>query len=296
MTRRNDLSAEARNLSSVAPKRDARLPTRYTMGRVKGGQVDADREKLINLPGVITSLLAVMAAIQLAVSYGPSSLAYALFDAFAFIPVRLSFLLWPQTVLEAFEAQDAASPAAQQQLALVLSGGPGVFLTPLTYAFLHGGWTHLAINGLTLAAFGAPVARRLGDLRFLIFLAACAIAGAMAHYVFHPLDSTPVVGASAAISGTMAAIVRFAFAPGSRLGDSGATDGREAKTAPLSQLSENRQAMLFLVVWFAVNLLLGAFPQAAGASEAVAWEAHIGGFLFGLLSFGAFDHWGRRGV
>jgi membrane associated rhomboid family serine protease len=94
----------------------------------------------------------------------------------------------------------------------------------------------------------------------------------------------------------MAAIVRFAFAPGSRLGDSGAMDGREAKTAPLSQLSENRQAMLFLIVWFAVNLLLGAFPQAAGASEAVAGEAHMGGFLFGLLSFGAFDHWGRRGV
>lgn len=255
-----------------------------------------DREKIINLPGVVTALLAIMAAIQFVVSYGPPDAGYSLYDAFAFIPLRLSFQISPQSVLSAIGAGDASGPAAETQMAIALSGGTMAYFTPVTYAFLHGGWTHLIINGLTLAAFGAPVARRLGDNRFLVFLAACAAAGAMAHYAFHPLDVTPVVGASAAISGTMAAIVRFAFTPGVRLGDSGAIDGREARTAPLSRLSENRQAMFFLVVWFAVNFLLGAFPQAAGASEAVAWEAHIGGFLFGLLSFGAFDHGSRRGA
>jgi membrane associated rhomboid family serine protease len=51
---------------------------------------------------------------------------------------------------------------------------------------------------------------------------------------------------------------------------------------------------IILVVWFGVNFLLGVFPEAGGVSETVAWEAHMGGFLFGLLTFGAFDHSERR--
>lgn len=255
--------------------------------------MNGDREKLFNLPRVVSTLLALMAAIQFVVAFGPAELAGALYETFAFIPLRLSFMLAPQSVLEAIGEQGALSPGAEEKTAMVLSAGPWVYLTPLTYAFLHGSWTHLAINGLTLAAFGAPVARRLGDAPFLVFMAACAVAGSIAHFAVHPLDVIPVVGASAAISGTMAAIVRFAFTPGVRLGEN-AIDGRDAQMASLSQLRQNRQAMFFLIVWFAANLLLGAFPQAAGSSDAVAWEAHIGGFLFGLLTFGAFDNWARR--
>lgn len=252
-----------------------------------------DREKIINLPGVISALLCAMAAIQVFASFGPRGFAYAFYDAFAFIPLRLSFLLAPQRVLAAL-GPDAFSQAMGGRSVEILSASPLVYVTPLTYAFLHGGWTHLAINGLTLMAFGAPVAKRLGASRFLWFFGACAIAGAIAHFALHPLDATPVVGASAAISGTMAAIVRFAFSPGARLGEYGAGMGRGARTASLSQLGENKQAVLFLVVWFGANFLLGAFPEAAGSTEAVAWEAHIGGFLFGLFTFGAFDHWARR--
>ncbi len=251
----------------------------------------AHKERMINLPGVVTALLGVMAAVQIFASVAPRGLVYSVYDAFAFIPLRLSFALAPQTVLDALAAQDAD---AQMQVVTMLSGGRAVYVTPLSYAFLHGGWTHLVINGLTLAAFGAPVARRLEPLRFLAFFAACAVAGAFAHYAFHPLDAAPVVGASAAISGTMAGIVRFAFTPGARLGENGAIDGREARTASLSQITENRQALIFLLVWFGANFLLGAFPEAAGSSEPVAWEAHIGGFLFGLLTFGAFEKPARR--
>jgi membrane associated rhomboid family serine protease len=252
-----------------------------------------EKERMFNLPGVLTSLIVFMAAIQAIVSVAPDGVAFWLYDVFAFIPVRFSFLVAPESVLEALSGRDAVAPDAQARLVTVLEAGRSVYLTPLTYAFLHGGWTHLAINCLTLAAFGTPVARRLGDARFLAFLAACAVAGALTHCALHPLDATPVVGASAAISGTMAAIVRFGFTPGARLGEKGALERREARTPSLSRLSENRQAMLFLAVWFAANFLLGAFPQGAG-SEPVAWEAHIGGFLFGLLTFGAFDHWRRR--
>ncbi len=248
-----------------------------------------DRERILNLPTVVTTLLVAMTAIQAVVSYGPKDLVFELFSAFAFIPLRLSFALAPQSVIAAL---DAAGDGAEAQLALALSGNATLFITPLTYALLHGSWTHLAINGLTFAAFGAPVARRLGDSRFLFFLAGCAVAGALTHFAFHALDAAPVVGASAAISGTMAGIVRFAFTPGARLGQTGATDMGESTS--LSQLGANRQAMFFLVVWFAVNLLTGIFPEAAGASEGIAWEAHIGGFLFGLLTFGAFDQFWRR--
>lgn len=248
------------------------------------------REPIIKLPGVVTALLTIMVAIQLLAALGPKGMDESFVNDFAFYPIRLSFLLSPQSVLDALWTRDGDD---QQALAIALGAGRLVYLTPITYAFLHGGWTHLAVNGLTFAAFGAPVARRLGDRLFLIFLAACAVAGALTHYVFHPMDATPVVGASAAIAGTMAAIVRFAFAPGSRLGEDGAMDVREARTPSLAQLKENRQAMAFLVLWFAANFLFGAFPQAAGSSETIAWEAHIGGFLCGLLAYGVFDNLAR---
>ncbi len=250
----------------------------------------SDREKMLNLPGIVTALLGVMAVIQLFASVGPRALVLPFFDAFAFIPLRVSYLLAPAWVLEA--VGNAAGDVGEEAASL-LGHGPIAWLTPLTYAFLHGGWTHLVINALTLVAFATPVARRLGSTTFFVFFLACAFAGAAAFFVLHPLDATPVVGASAAISGTMAAIVRFAFTPGARLGTNGAVNGREARTASLSQLGENRQALIFVIVWFGVNFFFGAFPEAAGSSDPVAWEAHMGGFLFGLVAFGAFDRWAR---
>lgn len=248
--------------------------------------------RLINMPGVITALLGAMVAIQSFVAVAPKGLVYSLYDAFAFIPLKLSFLLEPKAATAALSQGKALDLSVQELITAALSPGPTVYVTPLSYAFLHGGWTHLSINALTLAAFGAPVARRLGPPLFLLFFAACAVAGAATHFALHPFDAAPVVGASAAISGTMAAVVRFAFTPGARLGEDG--DKRQARTAPLRRLTANRQAMVFLIVWFAANALLGAFPEAAGSSEPIAWEAHIGGFLFGLLTFGAFDYWAGR--
>ena len=247
-------------------------------------------EPIINLPGVISGLLLLLIAIQFFVVSGPKSLVYPFYDALAFIPLRLSFALAPQGVLSAL-AEGRLGANGGQEVAAALGAGPMVYLTPLTYALLHGGWAHLGVNALTLAAFGAPVARRLGSPGFLAFFAACAAAGAMAHFMLFPFDALPVVGASAAISGTMAALARFAFAPGLRLDDVGA---RGPATAPLGALGENRQALVFVVVWLGANFLMGAFPEASGSTEPIAWEAHVGGFLFGLLTFGAFDHWARR--
>jgi membrane associated rhomboid family serine protease len=256
------------------------------MATTPGPFVDDKHQPLLNLPPVVSWLLLAMAAIELLVTLDPRGLGAALFETFAFVPLRMSFAIAPQAALAALADSDALGSAPNAELMNALNAGRAVYLTPLTYAFLHGGWGHLAINGLTLAAFGAPVARKTGALRFLLFFAACAVAGAATHYFLYPLDTTPVVGASAAISGTTAAIVRFAFAPGARPGAQGAFDGRA--TASLAQLGGNRTALLFLAVWLGANFVLGTLPQGDG-SQTVAWEAHVGGFLFGLLTFGAFD-------
>lgn len=251
-----------------------------------------DREKILNLPEAISGLLVSIIAIQAFVALAPPGVVAPFYEAFAFIPLRLSYLMAPKYVLDAL-GPNTLDGGAGAQIAAMLDSGPLVYATPLTYAFLHGGWTHVMVNGLTLTAFGPPVARRLGGPVFFLFYSACAVAGALTHFAIHPLDAAPVVGASAAISGTMGAIVRFAFTPRARGGYSG-LNGKEARTPPLAQLGGNKQALLFLIVWFGVNLLLGAFPEAAGSNEPIAWEAHMGGFLFGLATFGVFEHWARR--
>jgi membrane associated rhomboid family serine protease len=256
-----------------------------------------ETEKAINLPGVLTSVVALLAFVQLALEYGPERLSDWLYAHFAFVPARIAFLFDSEAVLRRYDALDALAREAQQQTLLVLDAKWSAIASLVTYALLHANWTHFFVNSLTLVAFGAPVARRLGSLPFLAFFGACAVAGALTHLALHPLDFTPVVGASAAISGTMAAIARFIFTPEWRAGDAFAPSERGGAAQPLPRLAENRQALFFVALWFAINLLLGAFPQAIGAADPVAWEAHMGGFLFGLLSFGAFErmaHWRHR--
>jgi membrane associated rhomboid family serine protease len=245
------------------------------------------RERIFNLPGVVTALIAILTVIQIAVDLFPRSVGVWTLVYFSFIPARLSFLVAPNQALHALADVDG------DELAAFLNTARFAWWTPLSYAFLHANWTHLAINGVTLAAFGAPVARRLGSMRFLGFFATTAIAGAFAHLATHPFDLEPVVGASAAISGAMAAIARFAFAPGEALGEraNGRTGDEDERQRPhtFAQLFADRRAMTFLMSWLIVNFLYGLVPQAPGGAGVIAWEAHIGGFMAGLFLFGWFD-------
>ena len=106
----------------------------------------------------------------------------------------------------------------------------------------------------------------------------------------------PVIGASAAISGTMAAAIRFVFVPGAplgaRLGFGSRADDRayQQKPLPLLRVLTDRRAVAFLVIWFVANFVFGVASVPLGiTSAAVAWEAHVGGFLAGLLLFPLFD-------
>ncbi|MEA2904680.1 MAG: hypothetical protein QOI12_2067 [Alphaproteobacteria bacterium] len=161
-----------------------------------------------------------------------------------------------------------------------------------TYALIHADLNHLFFNALWLLAFGTPVARRFGALRFVIFFIATAAAGAAMHLATHFGEGLPMVGASAAISGAMAAAMRFAFQRGGPLGALGSADedAYRVPAAPLSAMLRDPRVLLFIVVWFGINILTGVGTIAMpGFEQSVAWQAHIGGFLAGLFGFTLFD-------
>lgn len=159
------------------------------------------------------------------------------------------------------------------------------FSSPFTYAFLHGGFAHLGINMLWLAAFGSPLANRMGSLRFALFFAVTSLASAGLFWVIHPLGQAPLVGASGAISGMMAAATRFGF-------NIDRSSGRAAFAgAPLAlaDVLRSRNVMYFLALWMVINLVTGYVGLAPGISGQIAWEAHIGGFLAGFFGLRLFD-------
>jgi membrane associated rhomboid family serine protease len=164
--------------------------------------------------------------------------------------------------------------------------------TFVTYAFIHGSLVHLFFNGVWLLAFGTPVARRFGWLRFFSFFLVTAAIGAAVHLAVHFGERLPMVGASAAISGAMAAAMRFAFHAGGPLGVLGNRDedAYRVPAAPLSMMLRDPRLLAFVAVWFGINLLFGMGAiNMPGEDMPIAWEAHIGGFTAGLLAFSLFD-------
>lgn len=151
----------------------------------------------------------------------------------------------------------------------------------VSYMALHNDFTHLAVNCLWLLAFGPIVARRFGGPLFLAFFLICGIAAALAHMASNWGSITPVIGASGAISGLMGAGLRLlpTQAPWAVPGDN--------HLAPIF----SRQIIIFTVIWFAINLAAGLTGFGlAGEQGLIAWQAHVGGYLAGLLLAGPFDY------
>ena len=165
---------------------------------------------------------------------------------------------------------------------------------PVTYSLLHANLTHLAINMVWLLAFGSPLANRMGTWRFLLFWVVTALAAAALHYVFHRYDATPLVGASGAIAGMMGAAARFGF----RIDRSAKKPAFSGRPLPILFVLRLRPVVTFLAIWMAINLLSGLFGLVPGEEGAIAWEAHVGGFLAGFFGVGAFipaERHGSRG-
>jgi membrane associated rhomboid family serine protease len=230
------------------------------------------RQRILNVPAVVVALVVALGLIHaflvLALTAEQTTEVLLLF---AFIPARYDPAVLPDVVWPGGQAAD--------------------IWTFVTYALLHGDISHLLFNAVWLLAFGSPVAQRFGPLRFMAFMAVTAAAGAGVHLMTHFGELLPMIGASAAISGTMAAAIRFAFQRGGPLTSwRDRAEANRVPAAPLTTSLRDPRVLAFLAAWFGINLLFGLGPLSMpGIEQAVAWQAHIGGFVAGLLSFAAFD-------
>jgi membrane associated rhomboid family serine protease len=231
------------------------------------------REPLFNIPPVIVALLAVLALVHgVRAELLSDEQNIEFLFTFAFIPARYDTSI---------------------VLGGVLPGGFGAEVwTFVTYSLIHADWTHFGVNAVWLLPFGSAVARRFGTIRFLAFFAATAAAGAALHLATHAGEQFPMIGASASISGMMAAAMRFAFQRGGPLSmlRSGDDEAYRVPAIPLTGVLSDARVLIFLAVWFGINIVfgIGSLPI-TGSDNPVAWQAHIGGFLAGLLLFSWFD-------
>jgi membrane associated rhomboid family serine protease len=150
-------------------------------------------------------------------------------------------------------------------------GIPLPWLTLITSMFLHGGFLHLGGNMLYLWIFGNNVEDAMGHGRFLLFYLACGITAALSEGIVNPHSALPMVGASGAISGVLAAYVLIY------------PRARVTVIIPLGILLYPTKISAFYVIgfWFVLQLLngVGTTPGAPGT----AWWAHVGGFAAGFL-------------
>ena len=138
-----------------------------------------------------------------------------------------------------------------------------LLLAPVAYQFLHAGWVHLGVNMITLAAFGAPLERLLGPRRFVLFYLSAGIVAGFIHVAIFSDSTNPVIGASGAISGVFGGVL-----------------------VALRRIGQLGSLLPVAGIWIALNVFFGIFGGTpGGGGEPVAWTAHIGGFIFGLVAF-----------
>lgn len=153
-------------------------------------------------------------------------------------------------------------------------------LTPVTAMFLHGGWMHVLGNMLYLYIFGDNVEDTLGHGRYLLFYIACGIASFAVQIGFQSASTVPNIGASGAIAGVLGAY--FLLFPRARV----------VTLLPLFVFFTVVEipAVAFLGLWFLLQFLSGTVSLGrSAATGGVAWWAHVGGFVVGVLFLKAFS-------
>lgn len=211
---------------------------------------EEQREPFLRAPASVLLLIGALVLAHIARAVLPAQLSDDILYQYAFIPARYT------------------------------AGTDGLFALTIPFVshmFLHANFTHLAVNCLWLLAFGPVVARRFGASLFLMFFILCGVAGAAAYLALNWDSPAGVIGASGAISGIMAAGIRLFPWP-----------GVQAPQVPAPILSS--QILLFSGVWLVTNLIFGITGFGAGGNiQLIAWQAHLGGFVAGLLLTGVFD-------
>ena len=153
-----------------------------------------------------------------------------------------------------------------------------------TFMFLHGGFLHLIGNMWSLYIFGDNVEDRLGSVRYALFYLLCGLASGMTHLLFNIHSNIPTIGASGAIAGVMGAY--FILYPNSRI----------LTLIPIIFIPwfVEIPAFFFLAIWFLLQFLNAA--GSSGQAGGIAWWAHIGGFVFGILFLKLLDRIPATGV
>lgn len=207
----------------------------------------APREPMFNLAGVVVGFIAICTIVHLVRMFVLTP------DQDLGLIVRTAFI--PARYLPEFDFDYTA------------------LISPVTYSLLHGDFVHLAINMIWLAAFGSPLARRIGPWQFVAFWCLCSVAAAALYYLMHAGQMVTVIGASGAVSGMMAAAARFGFAIDRT------TNAFAGPVLSAREMMSRMNVLGFLGVWMAVNLVAGLGLLTPAGSAAIAWEAHVGGFL-----------------
>jgi membrane associated rhomboid family serine protease len=225
------------------------------------------REPIFNVPFAVVAVLGLLVAVH-------GGLALLSDDMDEYVIWTLAFI-----------------PARYNGLAAEIPGGPVAAWTSfVTHQLVHGDMTHLMINGAWLLVFGSAVARRTGAARFIAFGVVCGIAGALTFLAVRWGQAVPMVGASGAISGLMAAGFRLLL-PSI---DNGSIhelreEPQSVRLATLGECFRSRRVMFAIAAFVLVNFLIAAAAPMITDAGGIAWEAHIGGFAAGLLLLGAFD-------
>ncbi|MGD0201377.1 MAG: rhomboid family intramembrane serine protease [Bryobacteraceae bacterium] len=149
------------------------------------------------------------------------------------------------------------------------------YLSLLTSMFLHGGWMHVIGNMWFLWIFGDNVEDILGHVRYLLFYLLCGVAAGLAHIAANAGSHLPAIGASGAIAGVMGAyLVKYPHA-------------RILTLVPVFVFLTTFElpAAVVLVYWFVLQIFsgLGSVVYSQISQQGVAWFAHVGGFLAGVV-------------
>ncbi len=160
-----------------------------------------------------------------------------------------------------------------------------IYVTLLTSIFMHGGWLHLGGNMLYLWVFGDNVEDGMGHLKYLLFYLICGVAAGLAQIAINPNSTIPLVGASGAIAGVMGAyLVMF---PGATI--------RTVVILVFFITVTYLPAILVIGVWFLIQLYSGVGSLGVRTAQGgVAFWAHVGGFVAGMLLSFLFRRRGYR--
>lgn len=222
------------------------------------GSLPPQREPIFNIPGVLSVYVVVLAVIEAVRAYILTpDLDQWLLSVAAFIPARY---------LHPLAEQDAL----------------GYFLGPVGYSFLHGGWAHLGSNALFLVIFATPLVARIGPYRFTVLWIISAVASAFSLALLTGFEVTFLVGASGVVSAAAGASCRFAVP---LLGSRRVQAAQYGPRLGLIEALGQRSVVVFVAIWLLFNVVIAGVDP----SSNVAWQAHLGGFLFGYLTFGLFD-------